>query len=156
MCLCECVCTNTYTNIYIQTHTHTHVHTHTHTHTHTHVHTHTRTHTQVTVSLRRMARDEMADHVKMFELFTLLKEYALEGDFSMCNFSKACSGDGCSIAALSEVGQPISPQLCVDEVGIFTSQRPNFYLTVCSHYMLTFENFRSVHGPVDAHADSRC
>ena len=37
---------------------------------------------EVTVMLRRMAREEMADHVKMFELFTTLKEYVLEGDFS--------------------------------------------------------------------------
>jgi hypothetical protein len=74
-----------------------------------------------------MARDEMADHVKMFELFTLLKEYFLEGDFSMCNFSKACGGDGSSFAALSEDGQPISPQLCVDEVGMFKSQRLSIF-----------------------------
>jgi len=64
---------------------------------------------EVTVKLRRMAREEMADHVKMFELFTSLKEYVLEGDFS-----KACGGDGSSIVAQSEDGQ-LSPQDCVDE-----------------------------------------
>jgi hypothetical protein len=32
------------------------------------------------VKLRRMARDEMADHVQMFELFTLVKEVAIGED----------------------------------------------------------------------------
>ena len=32
------------------------------------------------VQLRRMARDEMADHVSMFELFTQVKEVAIGED----------------------------------------------------------------------------